>query len=150
LRNTLLSVILLISLSLSSCFCTKKTRTVTETIIDVDTVIIIQRDTSIFTNTVFLYDTTFIETSGAIATSYYDTVYKTIVLKLQEKPFDYRVTLKATEKKKEVIRQPVMSTFKRKAAGILLFIGLSVIVLYIFKKLINEKTNDDKCHGSKT
>ena len=138
------SAILLVILTfvlLCSCNIFKrvtKTKTITETVYYVDTIVIVHKDTIPIYCEVYLYDTAFIETETFITKSYVDTITKTLILEAKGKEFEVPVkikeTVKTTEKKKE--KEP---NNKR----ILILVGIGFILynlfLYKFFKKLNFK-----------
>ena len=132
----LLTVILF--LSLISCCTSKKIVTRTETIIKVDTVIRIIRDTVTYTNTVRLTDTAYIETETARARSYYDFKEGRLILKLTGKPFDQPLTIDKKTFSVEREKIPIENPFFKQIKSILLFISLVMIAVFIFLKLIKK------------
>ena len=104
-----LSLVLVLCVLFYGCFGSRRiqTRTITETLIRIDTVIKIQNDTILKTQTVTLHDTAILENTTTVARSYFSTQKQRIVLELKGKPYDVPITVyksvKQIEQKKEKI-----------------------------------------------
>lgn len=133
----ILSVLLLLCLLCQSCFLSKKSRTMIETITvtKIDTVVKIVRDTVLKTVSVTIHDTAKIDNELSSARSYYDIKTQKIKLELKNKPFSVPVQLQKTQyvKQKEIIKEPDIF----KAAWFYMFVVflLAGIGLYIESKI---------------
>lgn len=109
--------------------------TETITVIKVDTIVRVVRDTVLKTVSVTLHDTAFIDNELSSARSYYDIKTQKIKLELKNKPFNVPVQLQKTQyvKQKEIIKEPDIS----KAAWFYMFVVflLAGIGLYIESKI---------------
>ena len=128
---SLLTVLFLL-FSLSSCSVFRKTKTRIETIIKIDTVLIIKKDTIPIIKEVYLYDTAYIENSLAKAKSYYDTIKKKLVLQLVGKPFELPVKIDKKVIVTKIEKVPV-KVFQWKFWLLLLIIIAYIVGRYYYK-----------------
>lgn len=91
----LLFILALVLLFTSSCAILKRrVITKTETVIKVDTVIIVKRDTIPIVKTGYIHDTIKIENSTSRVVAFFDVVAGKYVVKLTGKPFTIPVEIK--------------------------------------------------------
>ncbi len=130
-------ILLIVAVTLNSCCIFRKVRIKTETIteIKVDTIIRVMRDTITLTDHVTLFDTAYIETDVAKAKSYYDPGMKKIVLQLQGKPFDVRVTFD----KKQIISSDIRTKEPVKKIPWFIWLSLGIVSGIILTMIIYER-----------
>lgn len=127
----LLSLLLLL-LFICSCGSMKRTTTQTVTIIQIDTIVQVVKDTVIKSVSVPLYDTAYIETEIAVARSFYNVKTQKIELSLKGKVFDVPVKLQRTQyiKTKDVSRETTW--------GMWLYL-IVVLLIFLFGIVITKK-----------
>jgi len=102
---------------------TKQTKTTTtESVIRVDTIIVVKTDTVTKYERVPIYDTAYIENKQAIARSYYSPDEKKIVLSLKLKPLSVPVTI--SQKKTETVVLKTKEVKKRTRIPLLVCVTL--------------------------
>lgn len=116
--------------------CARKmiqTKTITETVIRIDTVIKIKNDTVLKKQYITIHDTAILENNTSIARSYFSTAKQKIVLELKGKNYSVPVTVykavKKVEDKKEVIPTKKMSFIDKFLYGFFI-----VIIIYLIWK----------------
>jgi hypothetical protein len=126
--------LIIIAILLSSCcvFRKVKTKTVTETIIKVDTVIQVRKDTITLVKTVTLHDTAFLENEVAKAKSYYDSTTHKITLQLTGKPFGVPFTYYKRTIAKEIVKEKIPEQ-KSLIVFALFLMGFTLLVLLSIK-----------------
>jgi hypothetical protein len=110
------------------------TRTVTTTVIRIDTIIKIQTDTILKIQSVTLHDTAIVENNSAIARSYFSVSKQRIVLELKGKTFDVPVSVykkvEQVESKKEKEVIPKKNKFFWYMLGV-----ITILIIYNRKEL---------------
>ena len=126
----LLSVALL-SAFLFGCFGQRKiqTRTITTTVIRIDTIIKIQNDTILKMQTVTLRDTAILENQTSIARSYFSTQKQKIVLELKGKSFDVPITVYKSVVKDAQVKESLPTTKKWFDKYLIAFFILIIVYL---------------------
>ena len=133
--------VIIFALCLGFCGCgifhKTRTETRTETLINVDTIIKVVRDTFKLINTVYLHDTAYLENSIAEARSYYDVRKQKIVLELKGKPFEVPITIykRTIENKKEVVITRKSGLTKPILIGLMILVIIAGCYL-LYKKFI--------------
>jgi hypothetical protein len=133
-------LIVILSITLFSCCTFKKVQTkiITDTIIKIDTIIKVQRDTITLIKSVRIVDTAYLENTTSIARSYYSTKQQKVVLELKGKAFDVPITVykhtTVTNETKEKV--PVKSNWLNKiiTACCIFLIGMIIILIIKLSK----------------
>ena len=123
--------------SLFGCSIAKKTKTITTTltVIHVDTIIRIIKDTIKITNEVYLNDTAFIEIETAKARSYYNPIKNKIVLEITGKIFNIPVKINKTTTTKTNIIEKI----NKKKMPLYVYVFVAMILLFIYAYLTQKK-----------
>ena len=134
----ILPFLFLLSVLVLGCFGSKKVqiRTVTETVIKIDTIIQIQTDTVTLIKSVRFTDTAYLENPTALAKSYYSTQKQRIVLELKGKTFDVPVTI---YKKVQQITDNKTNEPVKKRMRFELYIFVAMVLLFGYAYLTRKR-----------
>jgi hypothetical protein len=139
-----LNLFLVVCLLLLSygCFGSRKiqTRTITETVIRIDTIIKIQNDTILKTQVVTIHDTAILESQTSVARSYFSTQKQKIVLELKGKPFDVPVTIYKSVKQEQQVKEKIPIVKKWYDKYIIgFFVGVILLLVWRDRKTLFAK-----------
>lgn len=126
-----LSLVVLLFAFFYGCSGMKKiqTRTITETVIRLDTIIKIQNDTILKIQYITLHDTAILENNTSIARAYFSTAKQRIVLELKGKSFDVPVTVYKSVKKDTQVNENIPTTKKWFDKYLIAFFILIIVYL---------------------
>lgn len=110
------------------CSPVKKTKTITETVERVDTIIVYRPDTTIIEKSVFFMDTVFIETESSVSRAYFDLKKKNIVLQVRNKP----IPIELSYVKKTITTESVKEVEQNSKFRLGFILGISFIILITF------------------
>ena len=130
-------IFLLLVFTFNSCCIFNKTKTETrvERIVEIDTVIIVQKDSIPIIKTGYLHDTIIVENKTSIVKAYFDIATNKIVVRLSGKPFTVPIKIK-----EHTITVTKIVELKKKTSWLFYFIlgAGSVIILYLSIKRLKQ------------
>jgi hypothetical protein len=123
---------LLLSGLLSGCCSMKKTKTVTETVVKIDTIVKIKQDSIPIIKTEKLTDTVFYENKFIRTKSFVNLQTQKITLQLQNKSFD--IPVKMSESKKQTVTD--VTRERKTVFWVYMSIFMFLILIVMKKKVI--------------